>query len=105
MEQVLTVTTGDVIKWVIALAGGIVTLLAAINAIGRIFTPYREIKKSVETHDRLLKKDNDRITNGEESSKHQCRALLALIDHELTGNGVERLRDAKDDLQKFLTER
>ena len=105
MEQVVTITTGEIIKWFLALATGSATIRAGVNAISKLFTPHKEIKKQVGEHKELLKKDNDRIKECENANTYMCRAMLALLDHELTGNGVERLRAAKDELQRYLTER
>ena len=33
------------------------------------------------------------------------RGLLSLINHQLSGNGVDKLRDARDEIQKYLTGR
>lgn len=34
----------------------------------------------------------------------QCRCLLVLIDHEITGNSVENLKSMKRELQNFLVD-
>ncbi|MDL2206562.1 hypothetical protein LJC33_06620, partial [Eubacteriales bacterium OttesenSCG-928-N13] len=95
----------EIIKWVLALAGGIVTITAAITAITKAFAPYKTLTKSVARHADLLDKDNKRIAECEAAFVHMCRSQLALLDHELTGNSIDRLRAAKDELQRYLTER
>ncbi len=61
-----------------------------------------EWKKTV---DNKLSKDNDRLTDIEESDRVIQRALLALLAHGIDGNNLKQMQDAKDDLQNHLINR
>ena len=38
----------------------------------------------------------------EESNRMILQCLLVIINHEITGNGIENLKHARDDLQEYL---
>jgi hypothetical protein len=52
-----------------------------------------------------LEKDYRRLTDLEEENRAFARALLALLDHEITGNSVDKLKDARAALQTYLIEK
>ncbi len=54
-----------------------------------------------------LHQDNDLKALRDHASANQvvCKALLALLDHQLNGNHTAQLEDAKDKLQHYLIQR
>lgn len=34
-----------------------------------------------------------------------CRGMLALLNHEITGNSIDKLKDAQADMTDFLIQR
>ena len=64
--------------------------------------PKTDLVDKVETHEDLLKKYDERLDRIEGTDKLALQSLLVLINHAITGNGIEQLKDARDDLQKFL---
>ena len=55
--------------------------------------------------DAKLDKDNKRIESLEEGNKVICRALIAMLSHEINGNSKEKLQTALTGLQEYLIER
>lgn len=55
--------------------------------------------------DDKLGKDNKRIESLEEGNRVICRALIALLSHEINGNSVDKLSKAMADLNNYLIER
>lgn len=108
--------------WTILMAGcsALITLSAAavivINAIKKFKEPEnaqnREIKelkdkmKTIEDrldrHDEFFGKDNKRLLAIEEGNRVTQQALLALMQHAINGNDVEKLKKAEDDLKTYL---
>ena len=78
---------------------GIVTL--AVKAKG----PLKKLQKEVDRHGELLAKDYERLNSAEESSKLVLKAMMTLIDHELTGNSVDRLKTVKAEIQTYLIDK
>jgi len=52
-----------------------------------------------------LGNDNKRIASLEEGNKVICRALIALLSHEINGNSNDKLQKALADLNEYLIER
>lgn len=96
------------ITWekLLAIAGGLVVLFNAGKAIVGMFVgmtnPQKELKKRVDRHGELLEKDNQRLEKEEACTAATMSAILALLDHAITGNSVEKLKAARENLQTHL---
>lgn len=64
--------------------------------------PSDDLKAKVEKHEELLNSDNERLKDIEDSNKKMLQCLLVIINHDITGNGIEQMKAARDDLQEFL---
>ena len=67
--------------------------------------PNDDLKAKVEKHDRLLDKDNKRLEAVEASNRMILQSLLVIINHEITGNGVEKMKTVRDSLEEYLIKR
>ena len=59
-----------------------------------------------------LKKLNERVTVLESTNRKQdkfveaiCSSMLALLDHNINGNSIEKLKEAREEMQEFLIHR
>lgn len=84
----------------------ICSFIAAVWGIWKIVKKIRkpndDLKAEVSKHTRLLDNDNKRLKEYEESNRMILQCLLVIINHEITGNGIENLKRARDDLQEYL---
>lgn len=84
----------------------ICSFIAAVWGIWKIVKEIRKpndnLKAEVSKHTRLLDNDNKRLKEYEESNRMILQCLLVIINHEITGNGIENLKRARDDLQEYL---
>lgn len=87
----------------------ILALCAFVSAIWGVWKIIKEVKKpkddlveKVKLHDELLKKDNERLKEMETSNKLVLQCLLIIINHDITGNGIESMKEARDELQEYL---
>ena len=110
-----------VIKAVLAICGVIVTIGGATAVISRWLSPYKTLKKKVdekadkseietlkdelERLKRYQTEDHDRLKGVEKGNNEICKCMLSLIDHELTGNSIDKLRKSKEEMQNYLIER
>lgn len=104
MEKAVITVEG--LLWIlgtIALIGG------ATAVISRWFTPWRKLKEDVKALQEELKtlksyqkKDHAEIDKVEVGIEKICKCTLAITEHELTGNGDEKLRKAKDEMEDYL---
>lgn len=81
-------------------------LLTAIWGVWKIVKeikkPNDDLKEKVTEHDMLLDNDDKRLASIEESNKMTLQCLLVIINHEITGNGIEKMKAARDELQEYL---
>ena len=61
-----------------------------------------DLKPTLEKHDALLDNDNRRLKQIEDSNRMILQCLLVLINHNITGNGIEKMKDIREELQDFL---
>lgn len=84
----------------------ICSFIAAVWGIWKIVKEIRKpndnLKAEVSKHTQLLDNDNKRLKEYEESNRMILQCLLVIINHEITGNGIENLKHARDDLQEYL---
>lgn len=115
MEEVVT-TLPVLWKWILGGCGMIVALGGAAAIIAKLFAPIRRIearldaleerhKSDQEDNVEKLNQDHKDISKLDESNRHICECMLALMDHEITGNSVDRLKQARNDLNTFLINR
>lgn len=64
--------------------------------------PNDDLKNKVAQHDLLLDNDNKRLKDIEESNRMILQCLLVIINHDITGNGIEKMKSARDELQEYL---
>lgn len=87
----------------------IIGFCALVTALWGIWKIVKEIKKpnddlkvQVAKHDQLLDSDNKRLRTIEESNRMTLQCLLVIINHEITGDGIEKMKTARDELQDYL---
>ena len=95
------ITSGQ-LMWLCTL---IACLWSVIKIIKEIRKPNDDLKKTVARHSELLDNDNKRLKEHEESNHMILKCLLVIINHEITGNGIETMKEARDDLQKYLVDK
>ena len=90
-------------------SGQILAFCALITALWSVWKIVKEFKKpnddlkhTVENHQHLLDNDNKRLKEIENSDKMILQCLLAIINHNITGNGIDRMKEIRDELQDFI---
>lgn len=85
---------------------GFCALITALWGIWKIVKelkkPSDDLKKTVKKHDVLLDNDNKRLKEIEDSNRMILQCLLVIINHDITGNGIEKMKTARDELQEYL---
>lgn len=87
---------------ILAFCGLITALWGVWKIVKEVRKPNEDLKKQVKKHDNLLDSDNRRLKDIEESNKMTLQCLLVIINHNITGNGIEKLKETRDELQEFL---
>lgn len=107
------ITISQTVTWIIAAAAALATIAKAIEILRRVFGKRAKgIEEKLKKHDELLDKDNRRISELEEILKDQqtaqtvtCQGTLSIINHMISGNDTEKLREARDKIINFLAAR
>lgn len=98
LSQGITINTEQIIY--------ICTLVAAVWAVYKIYKeinkPNDNVRTMVKNHDEKLKKEDNRLKEQEETNRMILQCMLDLINHEITGNGIDKLKERRDSLQEFL---
>lgn len=101
--------TGDQLRGFIIVVAAIVVFM---NGIFGLIKNIREVKKPVsdindwrKTTDAKLASDKKRLDDLENGNAALCRGILALLNHEITGNSVDKLKIAQQELTDYLIER
>ena len=89
-----------------------VAILAFIVLMGNVIKTIKDWRKPGMNEaewrrdvDEKLGRDNDRIKSLEDGNKAICKALMALLSHEINGNSNDKLQKALSDLNDYLIER
>lgn len=116
------------VRTILAILGVITTAGAAQAVFSRWLSPYKKLKEDVNNKvskgeheaqkaeiealkvkfaqlERYQDIDHDRLKDLERGNEEICKCILALTDHELTGNGFDKLQKAKEEMQNYLIER
>lgn len=90
----------------------ILAICALLTAIWGVWKIVKEIKKpnddlknEVARHTECLDKDNKRLDEVEHSTQLVLKGMLVIINHEITGNNIEKMKDTRDELQDYLINR
>lgn len=86
------------IELILSICGGISIIGGAVAVVWKVIAPMIQICKKFEDMDRAHKDYSERLDNLEGMQKIQSRCLAAMLDHMITGNGVEHMKDIKNDL-------
>lgn len=134
MDNVISFTPAELVGFITAIGGAIVTIGAVVTLIVKLFNKVRAPEtKQNERLDALEKKceeisedlkeqkrqrdetitqfmqyftnDDNRFKTIERSNKVTQNALLALLKHALNGNDLQALKDAEKSLEAYLIEK
>ncbi len=94
----------DTVNTILAICGGISIIGGAVAVIWKWIKPAVNFRCRIERLEQKADNDFTSIQRIEEMQASMCQALIAIIDHDITGNHVEGLKKTKADLIKKLTE-
>lgn len=107
MEELGRVTLAQAWEWILALAAAVYALARAWEVVrgARRKLPCAANIEDLRQIHRSLQRDKERLDQQEVANGVMFRAQLAQINHMLTGNGNDKLRETRDEIQNFLTRR
>lgn len=97
------------IQTLLSVFGAIAAIMAGISAIAKMLSPFKEIKNRLDQHEESLKAGNrhfeklDEMLDAQMSiQKEICKSLIVIMNHDITGNSIDKLKAQQEELQKFL---
>ncbi len=88
---------------------GFCALATALYGLYKIIVelkkPSTTLKAEVEKHKEYLANDMTRLNEMEESNKMILKSLLVIINHDITGNGIDKLKEVRNELQEYLIDK
>lgn len=93
------VITSEQILW---FCGFLASIWGVVKIVKEFKKPSEDLKATVENHDEQLGGINERLKTLEDSNKMVLQCLLVIINHDISGNGIEKMKGARDELQEFL---
>lgn len=95
----------EAIQLALSICGAVSIFGGAGAVILKIIRPAFKLNKRVnllETHE---EKDYKRLIALEEMQKEQSKCLAAMLNHQITGNGIENMKKIRDELLESIIEK
>lgn len=89
----------------LVLAAAIVLLGNMLKTFGTWFAPAKNLKKTVDEHEKRLKNDDKRLNQQDADNQMMLKCMFVLINHDIDGNGIDKLKSTREELQEYLTNR
>ncbi|RGX25793.1 CTP synthase [Enterocloster asparagiformis] len=87
---------------VLSICGAVSIVGGAGAVIIKVIKPAFRLTKRVEKLEELSDKDYKRLLALEEMQKQQSKSLAALLNHQITGNGIESMKKIRDELLESI---
>lgn len=90
---------------ILAVCGAISIIGGAGAVIYKVVHPAFRFRNRVEILEEHSEKDYRRLANLEEMQKQQNKCLAAMLNHQITGNGIENMKKIRDELLESIIEK
>lgn len=94
---------------VLSLFGALAIIVAGISSITKMLSPFKDLQKQVSDHSDALERGKDRFQRMDDAIEAQnkmqrevCKSLIVIMNHEITGNNIDKLKSQQEELQQFL---
>ena len=93
--------------WVVAML-----ICTTIVLIGNVYKTIKEWRKpkedlndQVHKNKKAIEHHDQQLSEIEEGQRILQKGMLSLIDHSITGNSIERLKQSRDEMRDYLIEK
>ncbi len=88
----------EFIQTILSICGAVSLVGGAGAVIVKIIKPAFQLTKRVSQLEVYNEKDYKRLQSLEEMQKQQSKCLAAMLNHQITGNGIDHMKEIRDDL-------
>lgn len=96
----------------LAACGAVTIIAAAVAAVKHLFRPAISIRERVAALEEKDEKQQQQNVNTNElleelieTNRLLCKSMIALLDHSITGNGIDDIKQVRSDLLTYLAEK
>lgn len=90
---------------ILAICGGISIIGGAGAVIYKIIHPAFKFSNRVELLEAHSENDYRRLKKLEEMQRQQSKCLAAMLNHQITGNGIDNMKKIRDELLESIIEK
>ena len=95
----------ETLQLFLSICGGISIVGGAGAVVFKIIKPAFRINKRVEILEEHDQKDYGRLVELTEMQRQQSKCLAALLNHLITGNGVDNMKKIRDELLESIIDK
>lgn len=95
----------EFIQQILSICGAVSILGGAGAVIIKVIRPAFELSKRVTQLEKYNQEDYKRLKSLEEMQKQQSRCLAAMLNHQITGNGIEPMKKIRDELLESIIDK
>lgn len=104
----------EILTLLLAVAGAVTAIGGAVTYLKKWYNESKPSKNGevIKAHDSKIKELDNRIAKLENTKQWHdsyieamCSAMLALLDHNINGDSIEKLKEAKEEMKEFLIHR
>ncbi len=90
------------IQELLSICGAISIVGGAGAIVVKLVAPAFRLSKRVDQLETYNDKDYKRLQSLEEMQKQQSKCLAAMLNHQITGNGIENMKKIRDELLESI---
>ena len=97
---------------ILAFFGALAVIAGGVKVIVQMFSPFKELRARVgvcearlDKHDTYFKNDKDAIADIKNLSRGNLRVNIALLNHFIDGNGIDKMKLLREELEDNLLEK
>lgn len=95
----------EFLQTLLSVCGAISIVGGAGAIILKVIAPAFKLSKRVEKLEMYNDKDYKRLQSLEEMQKQQSKCLAAMLNHTITGNGIENMKKIRDELLENIIDK
>lgn len=95
----------ELVQTLLSICGAISIVGGAGAVIIKVIAPAFKLSKRVERLETYNEKDYKRLQSLEEMQKQQSKCLAAMLNHTITGNGIENMKKIRDELLENIIDK
>lgn len=95
----------DFMQTLLSICGAVSIVGGAGAIIVKVIKPALKLSKRVEQLEQYNQADYQRLKALEEMQKQQSKSLAAMLNHQITGNGIENMKKIRDELLESIIDK